>query len=48
MRKNELLLILAAVLLVVSCGTPKISFLGDSYTTFEGYIPESRMVLLSA
>ena len=44
MKKNELLFILATVLLVVSCGTPRISFLGDSYTTFEGYIPEGNAV----
>ncbi len=43
MKKKELLFILAAVLLVVSCGTQKISFLGDSYTTFEGYIPEGNL-----
>jgi len=43
MKKNELLLFLAALLLVVSCGTPRISFLGDSYTTFEGYIPEGNL-----
>ena len=44
MKKNVTLLILATVLLAVSCGTPRISFLGDSYTTFEGYIPEGNLV----
>ena len=44
MKKCEILLILATVLLAVSCGTPRISFMGDSYTTFEGYIPEGNAV----
>lgn len=36
---------LAVVLVLTACGGPKtISFLGDSYTTFEGYIPEGNSV----
>ncbi|MBQ5437460.1 MAG: hypothetical protein IIU32_07215 [Firmicutes bacterium] len=35
----------ALLMLVASCGTQKsISFLGDSYTTFEGYIPEGNAI----
>lgn len=44
MKKNGLLIILAALLLLVSCGTNRISFLGDSYTTFEGHIPEGNAI----
>ena len=44
MKHKELLIIVAAALIAVSCGTRTISFLGDSYTTFEGYIPEGNAV----
>ena len=44
MKINRLLIILAALLLLVSCGTNRISFLGDSYTTFEGHIPEGNAI----
>ena len=44
MKKNALLPILAIALIALSCGKQKISFLGDSYTTFEGYIPEGNAV----
>ena len=44
MRK-KLFYIAVLLMLMVSCGTQKtISFLGDSYTTFEGYIPEGNAV----
>ncbi|MBO7487070.1 MAG: hypothetical protein J6T58_00840 [Bacteroidales bacterium] len=37
--------ILAVALLAAACSGPKaISFLGDSYTTFEGYIPEGNAI----
>jgi len=36
---------IALLLLVAACSGPRaISFLGDSYTTFEGYIPEGNAV----
>ena len=41
--KKILLPILAAIL-VASCAPKTISFLGDSYTTFEGYIPEGNAI----
>ena len=35
----------ALLMLVASCGTQKsISFLGESYTTFEGYSPEGNAI----
>lgn len=37
--------ILIAAIVLASCSSPKtISFLGDSYTTFEGYIPEGNAI----
>ena len=40
MKKSLILLVLSAMMLV-SCGTAKkVSILGDSYSTFKGYIPE--------
>lgn len=41
---KKILPILASVVLLASCAPKTISFLGDSYTTFEGYIPEGNMI----
>ena len=44
MRLQKILFIVTSMLFMASCSGKTISFLGDSYTTFEGHIPPGNEV----